>query len=206
VDDSDAPGPEVVLDFWFGSAAASDPVGTADARQALWWGGDPATDRLIASRFGGLHRLALAGAVSAWTTTPRGRLAAILVVDQFSRVLHRGTAAAFAGDPIALGLCREGLARGDDQALAPLERVFFYLPLEHAESGADQDRSVALYEALAREVPPEARATFESFAGFARRHRDVVARFGRFPHRNKALQRPSTPEEVAFLAQPGSSF
>lgn len=198
--------PEPVLTFWFGDAAASDPVGTAKAREALWWGADPATDRLIDERFGELRRRAIAGELSPWSRTPRGRLAAIILVDQFSRSIHRGTIAAFSSDDVALGLCNAGLEQGDDAALAPLERVFFYLPLEHSERMADQDRSVQLFETLAGDVRPEWRELFASYADFARRHRDIIRRFHRFPHRNRIVRRESTPEEVEFLKQPGSSF
>ena len=195
-----------VLSFWFGDASATDPLATAKSKEALWWGGDPATDRAIDTRFGAARRLAIAAELPAWMATPRGRLAAIILVDQFSRNIHRGTPQAFAHDPHARNMCHDGLARGDDTALAPLERVFFYLPLEHSESIQEQEHSVRLYEQLARQAGSDLQTLFESYADFARRHRDVIRRFGRFPHRNKILGRPSTAEEEAFLAQPGSSF
>lgn len=201
-----APDPEPVLDFWFGDAAASDPVGTAKAREGLWWGAEPATDRQIDARFGDLRQRAIAGELPSWLRTPRGRLAAIILVDQFSRSIHRGTIAAFSSDNVALNLCNQGLERGDDAELAPLERVFFYLPLEHSEWMPNQDRSVRLFEKLARDVAPAWRPLFESYVDFARRHRDVIKRFDRFPHRNRILRRESTPEETEFLKQPGSSF
>lgn len=197
---------EDVLQFWFGDDVATDPAATAKSRGALWWGGDAQTDRAIDKQFGDLRRLAIAAELPDWMATARGRLAAIILVEQFSRNIHRGTQRAFAHDPHARNMCNDGLTRGDDTALAPLERVFFYLPLEHSELIRDQEHSVRLYEQLTREAGSELQALFESYADFARRHRDVIRRFGRFPHRNKILGRPSTAEEETFLAQPGSSF
>ncbi|WP_234919664.1 DUF924 family protein, partial [Aeromonas veronii] len=134
-------------------------------------------------------------------------LALILLLDQLPRNIHRGTPAAFAQDPLARDLCLKGLSIGADKSLSPLERVFFYLPLEHAESREQQARSVALFEALAAEqAGTPAQATFAGFTDFARRHQVIIERFGRFPHRNDILGRTSTPEEAAFLQQPGSGF
>ena len=139
--------------------------------------------------------------------SPAVRLALILLLDQLPRNIHRGTPAAFAQDPLARDLCLKGLSIGADKSLSPLERVFFYLPLEHAESREQQARSVALFEALAAEqAGTPAQATFAGFADFARRHQVIIERFGRFPHRNDILGRTSTPEEAAFLQQPGSGF
>ena len=139
--------------------------------------------------------------------SPRGPPGLILLLDQLPRNLHRGTPAAFAQDDKARALCLKGLSFGTDRGLSPLARVFFYLPLEHAESREQQARSVALFEALADEQATDpARTTFEGFADFARRHQVIVDRFGRFPHRNAILGRASTEEEAAFLQQPGSGF
>ena len=136
-----------------------------------------------------------------------GRLALILLLDQLPRNIHRASPAAFAQDAKARDLCLRGLSLGADKALSPLARVFFYLPLEHAESREQQARSVALFEALAAEqADGPARETFEGFADFARRHQVIIQRFGRFPHRNAILGRTSTPEEAEFLQQPGSGF
>ncbi|MGL4505848.1 MAG: DUF924 family protein, partial [Aeromonas sobria] len=130
-----------------------------------------------------------------------------LQLDQLPRNIHRGTPAAFAQDPLARDLCLKGVSIGADQSLSPLARVFFYLPLEHAESREQQARSVALFEALATEqAGTPAQATFAGFADFARRHQVIIERFGRFPHRNDILGRTSTPEEAEFLQQPGSGF
>lgn len=195
-----------LLRFWFGEAPDRDPAATAASRQALWWGGDAGTDRDLDRQFGALRRRALRGELDAWMGFPRERLAFILLIDQCSRSVARGTAQAFEHDALARRACVDGLARGDDRPLAWLERVFFYLPLEHAESREDQARSVALYEALAADVPEAQRPLFETYVDYARRHREVIERFGRFPHRNAILGRASTDAEKAFLREPGSSF
>ena len=197
---------ESVLGFWFGGDGNRNIAATAQAKEALWWGGNRETDGLIRQRFGDLHAQALRGDLDAWCDTPRGRLALIIVVDQFSRNIHRGTPGAFAQDALARRLCVEGLAAGIDQELGLLERVFFYLPLEHSEDRADQARSVAVYESLTQAAPDALRDLFELYGQFAVDHRRVVDRFGRFPHRNAILGRASTSEEAAFLEQPGSSF
>ncbi|MGQ0619523.1 MAG: DUF924 family protein [Panacagrimonas sp.] len=196
---------EPLLEFWFG-AGTEDPVATAGAQESLWWGAQPETDRLIGARFGDLRRLATEGALDAWLASARGRLAAIVLIDQFSRNLFRGRPEAFAHDALARSWCLDGIAEAADRALRPIERVFFYLPLEHSESREDQAHSVTLYEALAREVSPDLRGLFDGYAGFARAHRDIIERFDRFPHRNTVLGRPSTAEEQVFLTQPRSSF
>jgi uncharacterized protein (DUF924 family) len=193
-----------VLAFWFGETA--DAAETARRQQTLWWGKDAALDREIGERFGRLRQQAAAGALADWERDPQGRLALVLLIDQFSRNLFRGDPASFAQDGLALRWTLDGLEQGADRALQPIHRVFFYLPLEHAESRELQARSVALYAALAGEVPPEQRTLFEGFLDFAVKHRDIVERFGRFPHRNAILGRASTPEERDFLQQPGSSF
>src|SRR5689334_2099390 len=176
-----------VLAYWF----APGPE-----RAARWFRGDAATDADCRRRFAATLDAAARGELDGWSATPRGRLALIVVLDQFSRNIHRGTPRAFAQDARALALCLDGLARGDDRTLTPDERGFFYLPLEHAEDAAMQARSVACFEALAAEAPEAA-----GFLPWAREHRDVIARFGRFPARNATLGRPSTPDEEAFLAR-----
>ncbi|MCF5766342.1 DUF924 family protein [Aeromonas veronii] len=194
-----------LLDLWFGDEA--DDVLRATRQAPLWWGKSSETDALLASRFGEQAEAAAEGSLAHWADTPSGRLALILLLDQLPRNIHRGTPAAFAQDPLARDLCLKGLSIGADKSLSPLERVFFYLPLEHAESREQQARSVALFEALAAEqAGTPAQATFARFADFARRHQVIIERFGRFPHRNDILGRTSTPEEAAFLQQPGSGF
>ncbi|MFM5635042.1 DUF924 family protein [Aeromonas veronii] len=194
-----------LLDLWFGDEA--DDVLRATRQAPLWWGKSSETDALLASRFGKLVEAAAKGSLAHWADIPSGRLALILLLDQLPRNIHRGTPAAFAQDPLARDLCLKGLSIGADQSLSPLARIFFYLPLEHAESREQQARSVALFEALAAEqASTPAQATFAGFADFARRHQVIIERFGRFPHRNDILGRTSTPEEAAFLQQPGSGF
>lgn len=194
-----------LLALWFGNEA--DDVLRATRQAPLWWGKSSETDALLASRFGELTEAAAKGSLAHWADLPSGRLALILLLDQLPRNIHRGTPAAFARDPLARDLCLKGLSIGADKSLSPLERVFFYLPLEHAESREQQARSVALFEALAAEqAGTPAQATFAGFADFARRHQVIIERFGRFPHRNDILGRTSTPEEATFLQQPGSGF
>ncbi|WP_429075652.1 DUF924 family protein [Aeromonas veronii] len=194
-----------LLDLWFGDE--TDDVLRAIRQAPLWWGKSSETDALLASRFGELAEAAAKGSLAHWADAPSGRLALLLLLDQLPRNIHRGTPAAFAQDPLARDLCLKGLSIGADKSLSPLERVFFYLPLEHAESREQQVRSVSLFEALAAEqAGTPAQATFAGFADFARRHQVIIERFGRFPHRNDILGRTSTPEEAAFLQQPGSGF
>jgi uncharacterized protein (DUF924 family) len=190
--------PDEVLDFWF-------PADQARANK-LWWGKDEQLDAEIRQRFGPTLQAARAGELDDWTANARGRLALIVVLDQLSRNIHRGSPEAFAADPQARALTDEGLARAHDRELRPIERLFFYLPLEHSEALADQQRCVELMRELAGEVAPEQREQFEGFVDYAVRHLEIVARFGRFPHRNAVLGRTSTPEELEFLTQPGSSF
>lgn len=195
---------ESVLDFWFGDCG---PDGAIDpARREMWFKSGAQHDAGIRNRFSGLHKRASRGALDGWAATARGRLALIVVLDQFSRHIYRGTAQAFAQDPAAQKLTLAGIDEGIDLELAPVQRSFFYLPLEHAEDRALQARSVQCYERLAKAVSEAWRKDYESSLDYARRHRDIIERFGRFPHRNAALGRRSTPEEIDFLQQPGSSF
>ncbi|MGN2253009.1 DUF924 family protein [Frateuria sp. GZRe12] len=181
-----------VLDFWF-----------ADEHTVRWFVRDPGFDEVVRARFGPTLDAATTGALDLWAITPHGWLALLIVLDQFSRNIHRGDARAFAQDNRAQSLALEGLERRDDEALTPLERVFAYLPLEHAEDLALQWRSVTLFRALALQASPHARGQYENFLDYARRHCEVVTRYGRFPHRNALLDRPSTPDEEAYLAEGG---
>lgn len=197
------PSPAEVHRFWFGPDARVPEVLQTKAK--LWFNGGPDFDRELTDRFLPLLETLAAGPM-AHDWAARGaqeRLAAILVLDQMSRNIFRGNSRAFAQDGLALGLCKEGLAKGEDNAFAEVERVFFYLPLEHSEAMDDQERAIALFDKLAK----NARAPFADFAKmtltYARQHRDVIARFGRFPHRNAALGRASTPEEQDWLAEGG---
>src|SRR5690606_9648702 len=193
-----------VLAFWFGSG--SDDAEVLAERGARWFARDAGFDEDIRRRFAGLRAEAVAGALSGWLGDPHGRLALVLLVDQFARNLLRGDARAFGADSLALAWSREAVDLGIDRALRPIERVFLFLPFEHAESLPEQDRPVALFSELHDEVPQALRAAFAQFLDYARRHRDIIVRFGRFPHRNEVLGRASSAAEVAFLAQPGSSF
>jgi uncharacterized protein (DUF924 family) len=189
----EAPAPaREVLDFWFGAPPHV-------AREA-WFRKDDAFDAQIRTRFGDLVGAALAGALGDWCTTAHGSLARIVLLDQFTRNVFRGTPGAFAGDDRALGTALHAVQRGFDRELDFHERWFCYLPFEHSEDAEMQQRSLELFGALASE---------SGDAGpldWARRHADVIRRFGRYPHRNAILGRASTSEEVAYLREPGSSF
>lgn len=187
--------PDDVLGFWF----ADGP----DTPRMAWFKRDDAFDAAIGSGFGAAVAPARQGEFDAWAATPRGALALLVLLDQFPRNLHRGSAEAFASDPHARHVARTLLATRGDMALTPTERVFAYLPFEHSEAMADQDLSVALFEGL-RDTPDKARA--EGAIDYAWRHRAVIRRFGRFPHRNAALGRENTPAEAAYLATPGAGF
>jgi uncharacterized protein (DUF924 family) len=190
---------EEVLRFWFPPLAADDPV--AMGRQLEWWfrGG---ADAGINSRFLAVHDRAARGELDAWADEPRSRLALILVLDQFSRTIYRADGRAYALDPKARWLTRTGLQAGHYAALdSAWEKTFFFLPLGHSENLEDLELAVRLAEELAREAAPGQRAMLEHSASQARGHRDVVARFGRQPHRNAALGRVSTPEEIEYLAR-----
>lgn len=196
--------PEAVLDYWFG---ASGTAGEIAARQSkLWFGKLPEKDREVSECFTPTFNAATTGLLDDWATSPRGRLALVIVLDQFPHHIHRDTPEAFAQDAKALALSLAALATGEDQSLTLIERVFLYLPLEHAESMTMQDLSVAQYQELVTDAGESERALFENFLDYAHKHREVVLRFGRFPHRNAILGRSSSAEEIAFLKQPGSRF
>nr|WP_221200410.1 DUF924 family protein [Litorivivens lipolytica] len=195
---------QYVLSFWFGESADDGQV-AAEFSQ-LWWGKSEDNDHLIWAKFSHRVEQASAGSLTHWLEQPEGRLAAIILIDQFRRNIYRDKPEAFAEDSLALRWCREGLAQNVDSLLRPIERVFFYLPLEHSESISDQEESMRQFARLRDESAPPLRPLFDNFYDFARRHYDIIARFGRFPHRNAVLGRDSTPEEIAFLRQPGSSF
>ena len=201
--------PETVLEFWFGAEA--DDATVAERQANLWWGKSIRTDEEIRSRFAEIVSKAGRGELVDWEKSSRGGLAVILITDQFPRCIYRNSPQAFAYDGKALSLCLRGLRLGLDAPLRLIERVFFYLPLEHSEAFEHQEKSVELFRGLLEEAkathPSEATAkVFQGFLDFAVRHREIIARFGRFPHRNDLLGRSSTPEELAFLEEPGSSF
>jgi uncharacterized protein (DUF924 family) len=190
------PDAAAVLDFWFGA-----PGSAAHGKSRReWFAKDPAFDEEIRRRFLALHASAALGECDRWAATPRELLALVIVLDQFSRNLYRDDPRAFTQDERALSAARILVDKGWDAQLSPLERQFAYLPFEHAEDLAEQDRCVALMTAL------EAFDETRGLAQWAEKHRAIIRRFGRFPHRNAVLGRESTPEEAAFLLEPGSRF
>ncbi len=190
--------PQDILDFWFGAPGSPD----AGQPRRAWFVKKDAFDATIRERFGAAIDAALAGGLREWDEAgPQGVLARLLVLDQFTRNAWRNTPRSFAGDALALAAARALVDSGADRALAPWERAFAYMPFEHAEDAYMQERAVELFSALAAEHPG-----FDEMLDYAHRHRGVIARFGRFPHRNAILGRASTPEEADFLKQPGSRF
>lgn len=177
--------PGDILDFWFGELTPEQ-----------WYKASETLDAEIALRFSGVHAAAARCELSAWRETPEGRLAEIIVLDQFSRNIHRGTAAAFAQDALALALAQEAMRSGADAALPAAQRAFLYLPFMHSESALIHEAALLLFD----------QPGLENNLNFERQHKAIIDRFGRYPHRNAVLGRVSTAEEVAFLATPGSSF
>ena len=194
-----------VLHHWFGDAP-QDVGATMESRHGLWFGKSAGVDADLRQRFLSLVEDARRGACVAWEASPRGALALLVLLDQLPRNIFRGSAEAFASDAQALRLALAMVDAGDDARLWPIERVFVYLPLEHAEDLAVQQRAVALFTTLRDATPAEQRKPFDSFLDYAVRHRDVIARFGRFPHRNAILGRASSEDELAYLRQPGAGF
>ena len=176
---------ESVIEFWF------DTLGPEQ-----WFAKSAELDALITERFGGCHRAAVAVELYAWRRTPLGRLAEVIVLDQFSRNIYRDRPASFHCDALALGLAQEAVANGSDLGLSDDHRVFLYMPYMHSQSGLIQQQSLSLYEALGR----------KNNLLFARRHAEIIERFGRYPHRNAVLGRTSSLEELEFLQQPNSAF
>lgn len=174
-----------VLDFWFQELSPKD-----------WFSGDKALDEAIAQRFGALHEQARQGELYRWRSSAEGRLAEVIVLDQFSRNLHRGTPESFASDPMALALAQEAVAGGADERLTPEQRTFLYMPYMHSESLKIHEEAVRLFKSNG----------IENNLDFEYRHKAIIERFGRYPHRNEILGRASTAEEIEFLKQPGSSF
>jgi len=176
---------EEVLKFWFDDLSPDD-----------WFESDEAVDSYIRERFQELHETLRGQVPEIWRSSARGCLAAVIVLDQFSRNMYRGTSRAFAADGAALSLAKEALMRGFDRELSIDERKFLYMPFEHSENPAEQARSMQLFGTLESELELD----------YARRHKEIIDRFGRFPHRNAVLGRISSPEEIEFIKEPGSSF
>ncbi|MFV0680196.1 DUF924 family protein [Ottowia sp.] len=201
--------PQDVLTFWFGASPPTDEA--ALALKSQWFTKSDVFDEQIRQRFGATIDAALAGQLNEWASEPLGWLALIVVLDQFTRNTLRGDARSFAGDAAARALAAEGLARGWERELCWLARPFALLPLEHSEEQAAQDESVARFSALQsdaqhKDVPEPVQALLDGNLDYAERHRDVIHRFGRFPHRNAVLGRANTDEEREYLAQPGAGF
>jgi uncharacterized protein (DUF924 family) len=184
-----------LLEYWFGDAGSG--ARALEERMRFWFGSGH--DVEIRAKFGELARRAADGELAAWADSPRRRLALILLLDQMPRNLHRGSAEAFAQDDKALALALSGMQVGADAALSPVERMFFYMPLQHAESREVQDESVAAFRRLVGEAPEEMRGAFDAGLRYAELHRQIIERFGRFPHRNRVLGRESTREEIEYL-------
>ena len=191
------PDAQAVLDFWFG--APGSPTFGSD--RAEWFRKDAAFDATIRARFGALIERGLRGELEDWSNAPASALAQVIVLDQFTRNAYRDTPRAFAGDARALAAARAMVGARQDEALAPFQRAFVYLPFEHAEGVEMQNEAVRLFTRLVATAPDQA-----SGLDYAQRHRAIIERFGRFPHRNRILGRQSTPEEEAFLLTPGSGF
>ncbi|MEM6581709.1 MAG: DUF924 family protein [Pseudomonadota bacterium] len=192
-----------VLHFWFGEIKGEWCV---EDRNPLWWYEDPKVDQDIIRRFGRLHALACEEQLSRWATQPRGRLALIILLDQFTRNIHRKTATAFSYDVLSLQLCLEGRVNGHDKKLKLIEQVFYYMPLMHAESRKMQELSLQAYAAIDQQTAPEDKRNSERYVGAARLHASIIKQFGRYPHRNALLQRENTPEETAYLASEHEEF
>ncbi|MEL6139500.1 MAG: DUF924 family protein [Cyanobacteria bacterium J06628_6] len=186
-----------ILEFWFGDPAGLD---YGEFRK-IWFKKDETFDQQIRHRFLTDYERAVAGDYADWLNMPRTCLALIIVLDQFARNLFRGSPQSFAADPQALATAKVAIASGYEAELLPVERFFLYLPFEHSENLADQNRCVQLFEALVEAAP-----FLQHGLDYAYRHREVIEKFGRFPHRNDVLGRPSTPAEAVFLQQPGSRF
>ena len=193
---SDAARVRALLDFWFGAPGTPE----CDELRKVWFKPDPAFDAALGERFAEDQRRAAAGGCDHWRVACDPALALLLLLDQLPRNLYRGRAESFGCDARARAAARQAIARGFDRMVLPVRRSFFYLPFEHSEVLADQELALALYAAM----PPGPH--YDSGLDFARRHHAVIARFGRFPHRNQALGRVSTPEEEAFLASRDAPF
>ena len=174
-----------VLQFWF-----------EELQEQQWWVKDPKLDQSIAQRFGDLHQAAAAAELFNWRSSPQGRLAEVIVLDQFSRNIYRDQPASFAQDGLALVLAQEAVAQGHDQALAPRQRAFLYMPYMHSESALIHEQAVELFS----------KPGMDNNLDFELRHKAIIDRFGRYPHRNQILGRDSSAEEITFLQEPGSSF
>lgn len=199
MDSADLSAAQTVLTFWFGDPA--DPASEYGQQRKIWFCKQPKFDQQIRDRFLSVYERGHQGELDSWLAAPQSALALTVLLDQFPRNMFRGTKRCFEADTQALNVAQTALSRQYDQALLPVERMFLYLPFEHSENIAHQNRAVALFEELVQSAPE-----LQSTLDYAYRHRDVIAQFGRFPHRNESLGRPSTPAETTFLQQPGTRF
>lgn len=190
-----------ILDFWFGFLPSPDIF--PEDKMSIWFADSPEVDRQIRGNFFNDFQNALRGDYNSWRETPRGRLALILLLDQIPRHIYRNKPQEFMSDLMARSLVLEGMQKGDDDQLYPIEKAFFYLPLEHSENLGLQNLSVASYRRLLAEAPMDIKPEMQAFLRYAILHKQQIDRFGRFPHRNPILGRESTPEEVVFLNQWG---
>jgi len=195
---------EEILGFWFGELESDTAFPIEKAK--LWFNGGEAFNREVAAQFGADLELGSAGKLNDWAASPRGRLALIILLDQFSRNVFGESPRCFSQDEASLGLAIEGIEKGDDKKLRPIERTFFYIPFEHSEDLEMQVRGVELFTELASKVPPGIEFAIQNTLDYMVRHKKIIERFGRFPHRNKILGRVSLPGEDDFLNEPDSSF
>jgi uncharacterized protein (DUF924 family) len=195
--------PEAILAFWFGDGRSETDLFSL---QAQWWKKDPEFDKAVRTRFEGAVQAAGTGSFDSWRDAPRSCVAWVVLLDQFPRNLYRGTPRAFTFDVQALAASLHAQAAGLDVGLPYALRYFLYMPMMHAEDVQVQRQSVHAFEQLAAEAPEEVADNCRMAADFARRHAEIIERFGRFPHRNAIVGRPGTEEERAFLKEPGSSF
>ena len=193
-----------LLEWWFGNAES--PIETAAEKGKLWFGKRDSQDLEAQTRFGDWVEQALAGGLTDWAQRPDGWLALVLLLDQLPRMIFRDTPQSFAGDPRAQALVAQGITADFDRQLRPIQRVFIYLVFEHCENLAVQNEAVSRYIDLVAQQPEAERKLFTDYLNYAEKHQQVIARFGRFPHRNAVVGRESTAEELAFLSGPGSRF
>ena len=204
ITDDDLARIETILSFWFKEQELTAPQ--IDRRMDIWFGEDSVFDHEIEKEFADDVDRASEGKLDHWAAEPHGRLALIILIDQFRRNIYRNTVKAFSKDKLALKLCVEGAMEKKDKSLTPIQRVFFYMPLQHAESAKVQAKGLELYNRLAESVSPTYKETFLTVAQFAELHKDIIDQFGRFPHRNKLLGRENTPEEDEYLAGDSPDF
>ena len=198
------PRAKAVLDYWFGDLDQTPTY--FELRNRLWFGGGDDVDEFIRTTFEADLNLAVAGKLGRWEETPKGSLALVVLLDQFSLNLYREQPRSYEQSALAIPIAKRVIEQGQDSVLTPAERVFLYLPFEHGETVSLQERSVALFDALAKSASPPLREVMAGYHQWAVRHWRVVARFGRFPDRNEVFGRPSTPEELAFLASDEAPF